>query len=166
MVKALQLLSAGIVLSHSSIGIAQQGPVGPQIEIRHARETTTPGFVHMTLAFPNLARSPMRAAYVETRAIVGDNGYREVLVSRSSATDLHLTIVLTPEAAARMVTETRKAVASGGHLALLIGSRLVSAAPLLSVIGEDPDLPILITVQLPDHVATLTAARIARRWPR
>ena len=102
---------------------------------------------------------------MENRAILLDSDFKELKVSRPTPTDLLITAVLTREAAARMVQETGNAAATGGYLAMLVGSRLVSAARLMSVIGDDPDLPIFMGLQLPESLATATAARIARRWP-
>ena len=82
------VLLAAVALSSSGVVDAQQPPAGPRIEIRHARETPAPGFVHMKLGFPHLAVSPVSEIYVEGRAIIRDSDFKEVDVTRPTPTEL------------------------------------------------------------------------------
>lgn len=155
------LAVVALPFGHRPTLFAQQAVRDPQIEVRHARETAAPGFVYMEFAFPNLASHSMRGLYVENRAILLTNDFKEISASRPAPTELMLTLVLTPEAAARMVQETESKM--GEYLATLIGPRLVSASRLMSVVGKYPDIPIFMGLRLPEDVAAETAERIVQR---
>ena len=140
--------------------LEQEAP-GPAIEWRFARETPAPGYVYMAFAYPEgRAGQPMPGFYVENRTVLTVDDFRALEWTVTEA-GLNLDVLLKQETAVRMARETEARL--GQYFVALVNSRLVSAAKLIVVIGEDPDLPIFIGLRLPQGVATETAARLQMR---
>lgn len=144
---------------------AQADASGPRLEIRNARLAAEPGFRHIAFAYPeylpaSLKDSPnLSGIYVALEPMLSDADFGDVSSISIDRRGLHLIVTLTPEGAARM----EQKATLGHHVAILADGALADAAPLAGFFSDE--VPLFMTVRVPEPIAENLAAYLKARWP-
>jgi preprotein translocase subunit SecD len=134
---------------------------------KETSQTTPPAFFQIRIASeaekPDHDRMRMAlgesSVYVSRSTTVADDAVIRMRATHAE-NGLVLDVTLSSEGAQRLAAATRSQV--GQHLAVLLNSELVSAAPIVSPLGNGR---LLVGAQLPPEKAAQVQAKIAERWP-
>lgn len=114
---------------------------------------------------PATGRQPMKLPDTDSTVYVADSSFlsdADIVDVRSSQSGerLVLQIELTPDGSSQLASATSSHI--GEPLAVLVGSRLITAPVIRTPIGRHGGV---ITLAVPKEAASEVAATIGKRWP-
>lgn len=161
---SLSAVAALLVLGPSGTAFAQErgiqvDPNGPLIQLRLAREAPAPGFRAMQF----LASDSV--IYVEERDIISDKDIEYAHAVRRPGGLVIIDLRLTREGASRLLEATKAHLR--GRMAILVGSRLVTAPVIAGPVGATATRSLLVGLRdLSSEDAGEVMAAVEVRWPR